>query len=180
MVKALCATAALLIAASAVHADPAATPAPPTASAPTPAQPDPLAGLAPLDPANARVVIVRESSAAAALANAKIYVNGEKAGAAGNGEVFVFDHAPGQVVLEFDNPLTFFGGNLELPTVLVAGQTVYVHLTGMIGRMGVLGAVVQSEASQNEICSSDWCGKVVPANYAAYLMSGLPVRQAAK
>jgi hypothetical protein len=135
--------------------------------------------LPPLDPANARVVIVRESSVMAAIANAKIYLGDEKIGAVANGEVFVFDHAPGHFDLVFDNPLTFFGGNLKLPIDLTAGQTVYVDLSGIVGRMGLVGAGIEAQHAQTAICSSDWCAKVVPANDAAYLMTGMTVNIAA-
>lgn len=139
---------------------------------------DPPAALPPLDPANARVVIVRESSVMAAIANAKIYLGEEKIGAVANGEVLVFDHAPGHFDLVFDNPLNFFGGDLKLPVDLAAGQTVYVRLSGMIGRMGEVGADIETEHAKTATCSKDWCAATVPADTAASLMAGMPVNQA--
>jgi hypothetical protein len=140
----------------------------------------PAAALPPLDPANARVVIVRESSVMAAIANAKIYLDAEKIGAVANGEVLVFDHAPGHFDLVFDNPLNFFGGDLKLPVDLAAGQTVYVKLGGMIGRMGAVGADIEAEHAQTATCSKDWCATTVPADTAATLMAGMTVNQVEK
>jgi hypothetical protein len=139
---------------------------------------DPPATLAPLDPANARVVIVRESSIMAAIANAKIYLGEEKIGAVANGEVLVFDHAPGHFDLVFDNPLNFFGGDLKLPVDLAAGQTVYVKLGGMIGRMGDVGADIEAEHAKTATCSTDWCATTIPPDAAATLMAGMTVNQA--
>jgi hypothetical protein len=141
---------------------------------------DPPATLPPLDPANARVVIVRESSVMALLANAKIYLGEEKIGAVANGEVFVFDHAPGHFDLVFDNPLNFFGGDLKLPIDLAAGQTVYVKLGGMIGRMGDVGQTIEAEHAKTEQCSTDWCATTIPADAAAALMAGMTVNLAEK
>jgi hypothetical protein len=136
--------------------------------------------LPPLDPANARVVIVRESSVMAAIANAKVYLGEEKIGAVANGEVLVFDHAPGHFDLVFDNPLNFFGGDLKLPVDLAAGQTIYVRLSGMIGRMGEVGADIEAEHAKTASCSKDWCATTVAADTAATLMAGMTVNQAEK
>jgi len=132
----------------------------------------------PLDPGQARVVIVRESSVMAALANAKIYLGDEKIGAVANGEAFVFDHAPGRFDLVFDNPLNFFGGDLRLPVDLEPGQTVYVRLSGMIGRMGDVGAEIQAEHARTAVCSTDWCAITIPADMATTLMAGMKLNQA--
>lgn len=135
--------------------------------------------LPPLDPANARVVIVRESSVMGAIANAKVYLGDEKIGAVASGEVLVFDHAPGHFDLVFDNPLNFFGGDLKVPIDLTAGQTVYVKLGGMIGRMGAVGAEIEAEHAKTATCSKDWCATTIPADTAATLMSGMTVNVAA-
>lgn len=168
MRKILLACAAVTLMAGAALADPPAALA------------DPPAALPPLDPANARVVIVRESSIMAAIANAKIYLGEEKIGAVANGEVFVFDHAPGHFDLVFDNPLNFFGGDLKLPVDLTAGQTVYVRLGGMIGRMGAVGADIEAEHAKTEQCSKDWCATTIPPDVAATLMAGMTMNLAEK
>ncbi len=64
--------------------------------------------------------------------------------------------------LVFDNPLTFFGGNLHLPVDLAAGQTVYIKLGGMIGRMGGVGAGIEAAQAETEACSTDWCARRFP------------------
>lgn len=140
---------------------------------------DTAAPLPPLDPANARVVIVRDTSVMGAIANAKVYLDKDKIGAVANGEVLIFDHAPGHFDLVFDNPLNFFGGDLTLPIDLTAGQTLYVKLGGMIGRMGAVGADIEAEHAKTATCSKDWCATPIPADMAATLMTGMTVNLAA-
>jgi hypothetical protein len=133
-----------------------------------------------LDPANARIFIIRESSFDEMLANARLYIGDTKIGAISNGSAVVFDYAAGTVELRFDNPLTLFGGDLKFPMQLAAGQTYYLLIGGTIGRLGSVGAVDLAERRKTNVCSTDWCAREITSDDAKPLLQAYPPEKIGK
>jgi hypothetical protein len=147
---------------------------------PSSSPPASVAALPALDSGKARIVIIRESSAAEMLANARLYIADTKIGAISNGSAMVFDYPAGPVELKFDNPLTIFGGDLKFPLQLEVGQTYYVLIGGTIGRLGAIGAIDLNERRKTNTCSTDWCAREIDSSEAATLLQTYTLTQAGK
>lgn len=140
-----------------------------------PAFADAAATLPPVPDGKTRLVVIRESSFAAALSSLRVSANGNSLGSVGNGDAVAFDVTPGDLEIGLGNSLNWWG-HLGAGLKTAAGETHYLHVwprSMLAGRpAGEKGGALDDG---HTICDGSWCVALIGEDEAMPLLNDVSV-----